>query len=415
VSGYLALLRLAPVRRMLLAAFLSRAPTGIVSLATVVYLRQEGHSFAVAGLVGGMVGFGIAVSAVLQARIISRRGQTSLVALAVAFALLALGLIVGGAQDWPAVPLALIGLGVGASLPATSSIVRGLYPGAVSARPELERGVFALDSALTDSTYIAGPALVAFTVAVASAAVAIGAAIVAALCSVATLLRTHLSPPPRQEVTRPSSRRPSYPRSVKLLAVAQFPLGLAFGIEDVAFPAFATDHHHLALSGVLLAIGGVASAGAGLIYGTISDRVATTSVLVRGAWAYPFALALPAFGTTFVTMFFLTVPAGLVTGCWVSARNHFINVVAPAEVRTSANGWVLLSVYLGTSVGLVISGAVVAAVGWREALIVGAALSIAIPAITLLARSTFHDPSTDVQATIPRSGTELPGLLTEEG
>lgn len=414
MSGYFALLKLAPVRRMLLAAFLSRAPTGIVSLATVVYLRQEGHSFAVAGLVGGMVGFGIAVSAVLQARIIRRRGQTSLVALAAAFALFALGLIVGGAQGWPVVPLALIGLGVGAFLPATSSIVRGLYPGAVSARPELERGVFALDSALTDSTYIVGPALVAFTVAVASAALAIGAAIAAALCSVATLLRTHLTPPPRQEVATPSSRRPSYPRSVKLLAVAQFPLGLAFGIGDVAFPAFATDHHQLALSGVLLAIPGVASAGAGLVYGTISDRVATTSVVVRGALAYPFVLALPVFGTTFVTMCFLTVPFGLVTGWWVSARNHLINVVAPVEVRTSANGWVLLSVYLGTSVGLVISGAVVAAVGWRAALIVGASLSVGIPAITLLARSALHHPPAAVSAPIPHSGEELAPLLTEE-
>ena len=102
MSGYFALLKLAPVRRMLLAAFLSRVPMGILGLATVLFLHQEGRSYAVAGLVGGTIGFGLAISAVLQARIVNRRGRASLAAVAGAFALLAIALIVGGFQGWPA-------------------------------------------------------------------------------------------------------------------------------------------------------------------------------------------------------------------------------------------------------------------------------------------------------------------------
>jgi hypothetical protein len=54
---------------MLLAAFLSRVPMGILALATVLFLHQEHRSYAIAGLVGGRIGFGLAISAVLQARV----------------------------------------------------------------------------------------------------------------------------------------------------------------------------------------------------------------------------------------------------------------------------------------------------------------------------------------------------------
>jgi hypothetical protein len=187
--GYAALLEIAPIRRMLLAAFLSRVPMGILALATVLFLHQEHRSYAIAGLVGGTIGFGLAITAVLQARIVDRRGPASLAAVTAAFALVAVALVLGGAQGWPALVLAPLGLGVGALLPASSSIVRGQYSTAVSDRPELERSLFALDSALIESTYISGPALVALTVAVASSAFAIGAAVLAAVFSVATMLR----------------------------------------------------------------------------------------------------------------------------------------------------------------------------------------------------------------------------------
>jgi MFS family permease len=391
MSGYLALLKIAPVRRMLLAAFLSRVPMGILGLATVLFLHQEGRSYAVAGLVGGAIGLGLAISAVLQGRLVGRRGRATLAVVAAAFALLAIGLIIGGFQGWSAVVLAPLGFGVGALLPASSSIVRGLYPAAVSARPELERSVFALDSALTESTYISGPALVALTVAVASAAVAIGAAAIAAVCSVATLLASHAEVIPA-EPNNPARGRLRYPSSVVVLSLATAPIGFGFGVNDVAFPAFATAHHHPAVSGVLLALASVISMLSGLAYGALSARVSTTAVLFLGAFLYPVAFAAPALGTSFLTMCLLVLPLGLATGWWVTARNHLINVASPVELRTSANGWVLLSVYLGTSVGLAIGGAVVAAAGWRAAVLVGASVVAGTAVVTLLGRNALLEP-----------------------
>jgi MFS family permease len=414
VSGYLSLLKIAPVRRMLLAAFLSRVPMAILGLATVLFLHEEGRSYAVAGLVGGAIGFGIATSAVLQARVVERRGRASLAAVAAAFAAAAVGLIVGGTQGWTALVLAPLGLAVGALMPASSSIVRGLYPAAVSARPELERSVFALDSALTESTYIGGPSLVAFTVAVASAAVAIAAAVVAAVCSVVTLLRTPAATTPTPESERPSRGRSRYPNAVVVLALASFPVGFGFGVNDVAFPAFASAHHHPALAGVLLALGATVSAVSGLAYGAVSGRVHTTSVLFAGAFLYPISFAMPALATSVLTMCFLALPVGLATGWWATARNHLLNVASPPELRTSANGWVLLSVYLGASAGLAIGGLVVSAAGWRAAFVVGGSVAAGLTIVTLLGRAALLDPTHGLSPRIPRPGAELSGLLTED-
>jgi MFS family permease len=398
MSGYLAVLKLSPVRRMLLAAFLSRVPMGILGLATVLFLHQEGRSYAVAGLVGGMIGFGLATSAVIQARMISRWGRASLTAVAAGFALVAIGLIVGGFHGWPAPVLALLGFGVGALLPASSSMVRGLYPAAVSAHPELERSVYALDSALTESTYISGPALVAFTVAVASAAIAIGAAVFAAVCSVVALLRTPVAVTSPPENRDPARGRLRYPSAVVVLALATFPVGFGFGVDDVAFPAFATAHDRPALSGVLLALASVVSVLSGLAYGAVSSRVPTTTVLFVGAFLYPVAFAVPALAGSFLTMCFLVLPVGFTTGWWVTARNHLVSVAAPTELRTSANGWVLLSIYLGVSAGLAIGGIVVAAAGWRAAFVVGGSVVGGTTLVTLLGRSALVAPTHGLSA-----------------
>jgi predicted MFS family arabinose efflux permease len=61
-----------------------------------------------------MLGFGLASSAVLQGRIVGRRGRSSLAVVAAVFALVAIALIVAGTQGGPAFVLAPLGLGVGA-------------------------------------------------------------------------------------------------------------------------------------------------------------------------------------------------------------------------------------------------------------------------------------------------------------
>lgn len=390
-ADYRTILSSAEIRRMLLTAFLGRASLGMLGLGTVVYLHQQRHSYAVAGAVGGAVGFGIAISAVLQARIIRRWGRVSLIVFAGAYTLLAIALILGGAERWSPVLLTVFAFGLGLSVPATSPITRALYPGAVRHRPRLAPTLFALDSALTDATYVAGPALVSFTVAIASAGIAIGVGAITSVCSVVLLLTTDAAPLPGQatRMTRRTNLR--HAGAVKVLALASFPVGLAFGVQEVAFPAFATAHHDPALSGVPLALIALASVVGGLAYGVFSHRVAAARLLVMGAVLYPVAFALPAIATAFTALCLLALPTGLVNGPWIAARNHFMNVASEQELRPAANAWALLFVCLGTASGLALGGVVVATAGWRTDLLVACAAAAGIPAMTLLSRGAFQD------------------------
>jgi MFS family permease len=178
-----------------------------------------------------------------------------------------------------------------------------------------------------------------------------------------------------------------------LLTLASSPIGFGFGVLDVAFPAFASAHHQPALAGVLLALVSVVSMLSGLAYGALSGRVSTKAVLLVGAFTYPAAFAVLALATSFEMMCLLIIPVGLATGWWATARNHLITVASPTELRTSANGWVLLSAYLGVSAGLAIGGAVVAAAGWRAALVVGGFVVAGVTVVTLLGRRALLDPT----------------------
>jgi hypothetical protein len=46
----------------------------------------------------------------------------------------------------------------------------------------------------------------------------------------------------------------------------------------------------------------------------VSARVPTTTLLFIAAFLYPVAFALPALGSSFLTMCFLVMPVGLATG-----------------------------------------------------------------------------------------------------
>jgi MFS family permease len=153
----------------------------------------------------------------------------------------------------------------------------------------------------------------------------------------------------------------------------------------------------------------------GLAYGALSGRVATKAVLFIGAFAYPAAFAVLALATSLETMCILIIPVGLATGLWATARNHLVTVTSPTELRTSANGWVLLSAYLGLSAGLAIGGAVVAAAGWRAALVIGSLVVAGAPVVTLLGRRALLDPTIRPLNAEPAACQELPAsLLTDE-
>src|SRR5437588_12824501 len=103
--------------RLYLAMIVARLPIGINGIATVLFLRHEGKSFAVAGAASGALALGTALGAPFIARLIDRLSVRILPWLAVGHAAGLLGLIALGTANAPSVLVVAVAFLTGTTLP----------------------------------------------------------------------------------------------------------------------------------------------------------------------------------------------------------------------------------------------------------------------------------------------------------
>src|SRR4051812_37477788 len=106
----------------------ARLPIGINALATVLFLREQTGSFAIAGATSGAGAIGVGLGAPVNARLIDRLGARVMMLLALGHAV-GLGAIVGlGYADLVPGLVVAAGFLAGLAMPPTSSVMRALYP-----------------------------------------------------------------------------------------------------------------------------------------------------------------------------------------------------------------------------------------------------------------------------------------------
>ena len=141
----------------MLGALIGRLPIAALSLSTIILVRHETGSFAVAGVVEACVGIAAAVSLPVQGRLVDRFGQTAVLVPAAALNPIALvALVVAAGDGASSAVLAAIGALSGASFPAMSSCMRTLWSDLVP-DPVLRQSAFALDAVLLEVCFIVGP------------------------------------------------------------------------------------------------------------------------------------------------------------------------------------------------------------------------------------------------------------------
>src|SRR5204862_5091572 len=127
VTQYGALIRTPRMARLYAAMIVARMPIGIEGIATVLFLRHEGRSFAVAGAAAGGLALGSALAAPFIARTIDRLGARMLLWLAVAHACGLTGLTALTLAGGRAAAIVVLAFATGATLPTVSSVLRGAY------------------------------------------------------------------------------------------------------------------------------------------------------------------------------------------------------------------------------------------------------------------------------------------------
>ena len=385
------------VAQLVVSSVVARLPIGITSLALVLFLREETGSYAIAGVVAAAFSAGSGFAAPLRARQVDRRGQLHVLPRLVAVYVVALSALLALAlAGAPAPVLVLLAALTGSGAPPVSSVLRTLWPVLMQERRELMPAAFALDAVTVELVFVSGPLLVAACAAVASPQVALVLSIVFVVVGTAAFLAPAPArvwePPAAEDVAGVGPFGALGTPGVLTIVLGTVPLGLAFGICEVALPAFAEAEGSRALAGLLLAVWSFGSLVGGLVYGATGAHRPLLARYLRSAFGLPLALAPLLLAPSIPVMLVLLLPAGACIAPTLSSGNQLIGQVAPAGARTEAYAWPTTSLVIGIGLGNALAGGIVELASWRAAIAVGAAAALAGALVLTARRASLGSP-----------------------
>jgi hypothetical protein len=392
---YRRLLAIRRARLPLAGVTIGRLPIAAQSLATLLLLRDETGSFAVAGAVAACIAVATAASLPIQGRLVDRYGQTLVLApVAAANPITVAGLIVAAKADADPVALCAIGVACGASMPALSACMRTLWSSLV-ADASLRQSAFALDAVLLETAFIVGPLLIAAVVSASSpaAAVAVNAGLV--VTGTAMFAASAASRAWRSDHRPAGLAGPLRSVPVLLLIAVEVPVGAAIGAMEVATIAFCAEHGTQSTAGALIAVQAAASLCGGLWYGsrahesTAAERYPGLVLCIALAFA-PLLLmsSIPAAFPLMALSGFAFAPSGAVVFM-------LIDELAPSGAATETTTWTSTAIVAGVAAGNAIAGAVIGSGHARLGFAVALAAAVLGAALALAARPSWRVATAD--------------------
>jgi predicted MFS family arabinose efflux permease len=384
LARYRALFDVPYVRRLVLSGMLARLPAGMIGLALLLLVREQGGSYAAAGLVSGAYFVATAVGAPVSGRLVDRRGQARILfSRALIFPALLVGVCVLALLDAHVALVGAAGAASGVMMPPVGASLRTLWP-RLFADAELRAAAYALEASLQEITFIVGPLLVAVLTAAASPALALGVA--ATVGGVGTMLIA-LAEPVR--AWRPDERHAGSflgaleSRGVLTIVFLSACLGIGFGGTEVGFPAFAERHGGAELGSIPLSLFAAGSLVGGLVAGA-RVTMPPLRLLRVSTVLLTLGLALPLLGWSLPSMAFLAFVAGLAIAPVVMSAYGLIDAVAKRGTAAEAFSWITTAVFAGFSIGMALGGTLIDAYGAKASFVLGVgatALGVALAAV----------------------------------
>jgi predicted MFS family arabinose efflux permease len=348
-GGYGELLRAPYAARLLGGTLLGRLPNGMAALALVLFLREQGAGYALAGTLSALYGLAVAVGQPLLGRAVDRRGQPRVMAGAALLAAAGFALLAAtGPEPLPVAVLAVTLAGV--ATPPLEGGLRALWP-AVLDREEQVQKAYALDAAAQEVLFTVGPLLVTAAVAAASEAAAV---VLTGLLGVAGTLVVVTSGPSRR--WRAEAREAHWlgalrsPGLAVLLGACVF-IGIALGAFSLAAVAYGDAHGGGPAASYVLAANGAGALTGGLWYGSrvwagVPERRLRLLSLGLAA-CYPPLLLVPALGW----MLPLAALSGMFLAPTLACAFLVVDRHAPAGTVTEAFSWVVTAIGVGAALG----------------------------------------------------------------
>ncbi len=369
-------------------SIVARLPLAMLGIGLVVHVQRLTGSFAAAGLTTGAYAVSEAIGGPLLGRLADHGRQTPVLLASSSVAAVLLGTIAVMPATTPLPLLLALAAGIGLATPPVGACLRGQLPTLMRNRDQLQ-ALYALETSLTELTWVCGPPLILFAGALWSTG---GALALAGLVLVAATVGFATQPASR--AWRPESaigqRRGGALRSpaMRTLTIVLFCFGVLLGADEVAVTASVK-----ALEGTttaaapLLALWGTGSFAGGLILTRFSGGARTASgiVLCLAALTVGHLALIPAGGSVLALAGVLLIAGGAIAPTEAIVYG-MVDSAAPKGTVTEAFAWLATAMAVGSALGAAAGGGLTDQVGPVGAFLLAGAAG-ALAALTASARA----------------------------
>ncbi|MFD3520840.1 MFS transporter [Streptomyces sp. NPDC058653] len=392
-TGYVDILRAPHAARLLTGTLVGRLPSATGHIAIVLFTRDAGGGYTLAGALAAVYGLATAIGQPLLGRAVDLVGQPRVQLPAALVSALGMVLLAGTGID--PLPLAYLAVTVaGFFTPPLEGGLRALWPSVLGREDRVHRA-YAMDAVAQEVMFTAGPLLVTLLVALWSPAAAL---LVINAIGVLGALTVVLSKPSR--AWRSAPREAHWlgalrsPGLLALLAAFLF-IGLALGSITVAGVAYADDQGRESVYGWLMAALGLGALVGGLAYGA---RQWTGAPERRLLWITALLAAgyLPLTLTPgVVAMTGLAALSGVSLAPALACAFIVVDRHAPRGTVTEAFSWLVTTFGVGAAFGTGVAGPVVELAGTSESFAVAGAGGTAALLVLLATRKVLAPPPGD--------------------
>jgi MFS family permease len=402
---YVEVLRLPGALEFSSAGFIARMPMSMFGLGTVLLIAALTHRYGLAGVVAAVGSVGYAVAAPQFAKLTDRYGQRRVLRPQVlVFTAAAAALMVLAEARAPLAVVAIASVLAGATMPSMGPMVRARWSALLAGTPRLHTA-FSLESVADEIIFMVGPVVVTLLATDVYPAAGLAAALL--LCLVGTVLftaqrRTEPPPQPRARgATTTVGRLPAMARAARRPRVAALVtlvpvyglLGAMFAAIELSTVAFAGEHGHQQLAGLVLGVYALGSAVGGLWYGSRHWRsplprrfVITLGLMTSGVAMFWWQ---PGFASLFPVIFVagVAIAPTLITGY------SLIDDLAPPQRRTECMTWLSSAIGVGLAIGAPAAGRLIDSSGARAGYLLAAAFGAAAFVTGLAGLGRLRTPS----------------------
>lgn len=338
----------------------ARMPIAMMTLAIVLLVTAESRSYTLAGQVSASYVVANALAAIPQGRLLDRLGQSRVLPVgglvfALGAGLLGYGIVHDWAAPWPHLAAAL----TGSALPQIGSSVRARWTELLTDNAERQTA-FAVEAVADEAVFMTGPTLVTFLATLWTPVAGLAAAVLlGTLGTFGLAVQRGTEPEAHPRSADPSLRTTMPWLQLVPLTLAGAALGSLFGATELATVAFAQDHGHKAVSGVLLALWALGSLVSGLLTGMVNWRITSVQRIRRGALTLTLAMVLTPFVPGLWSMGALLVVAGFAISPTLIALVSRIEEVAPRSRLSESLGLFQTGIAAGIAPGAAVAGYVI--------------------------------------------------------